>query len=150
MSSICGVDCDNCGYGKNNNCKGCNETKGCPFGKPCFVAQYILTGGKDKFEEFKKKLIDEINSLNVFGMPDITELTPLNGAFVNLNYTLPNEKTVQFLDNNEIYLGTQVESVLYNEGINKCFGVVANTSFILVSEYEENGENPELVVYKLR
>ena len=46
MKSICGADCENCGYGKNNNCKGCTETKGCPFNKQCFIAKYILTGGK--------------------------------------------------------------------------------------------------------
>lgn len=27
MKSLCGADCDNCGYGKSRNCKGCNETK---------------------------------------------------------------------------------------------------------------------------
>ena len=49
MKSICGADCSNCGYGKNNNCKGCMITKGCPFGKQCFVAKYILTGGKENY-----------------------------------------------------------------------------------------------------
>ena len=53
MESICGADCSNCGYGKNNNCKGCRITKGCPFGKQCFVAKYILTGGKENYENFK-------------------------------------------------------------------------------------------------
>ena len=32
----------------------------------------------------------------------------------------------------------------------KCFGIVANMEFILVCTYEENGENPELVIYKKR
>ena len=34
--------------------------------------------------------------------------------------------------------------------LSKLFGVLANTDFILVSTYEENGSNPELVLYKKR
>ena len=50
MESSCGADCNNCGYGKNNHCKGCKDTKGCPFGRQCFVAKYILTGGRENYE----------------------------------------------------------------------------------------------------
>ena len=32
-------------------------------------------------------------------------------------------------------------------GGERCFGVLANTDFILVSTYEKNGVNPELVLY---
>ncbi len=150
MSSICGATCEGCGFGKNNNCKGCSETKGCPFGKQCFVAKYILTGGKEKYEEFKKQLIDEINDLKVLGMPKINELNPLNGVFVNLNYPLPNGNSVKFLEDDEIYLGTQVESEFNDGELIRCFGILANMNFILVSEYGPNGDNPEIVVYKRR
>lgn len=150
MESICGVNCNNCGYGKNNNCKGCKSTNGCPFGKECFIAKYILTGGKENYELFKKQLIEEINSLNISGMPEINSLNPLNGSFVNLDYTIPNGKTVQFLDNNDIYLGTQVESIFNDDDQVRCFGILANMNFILVSEYGANGENPEIIIYKKR
>ncbi len=150
MESICGADCSKCGYGKNNNCKGCKETNGCPFGKQCFVAKYILTGGKESYELFKNQLIEEINSLNIPGMPKIKELTPLNGAFVNLNYPLPNGENVKLLNNDEIYLGNQVESEFNNGEIIRCFGILANLNFILVSEYGPNGDNPEIVIYKKR
>ena len=96
MKSICNADCDNCEYGKNNNCKGCINTNGCPFGKECFIAKYILTGGIDNYEHFKKQLIDEINSLNIPGMPKIDKLHELNGFFVNLSYPMPNGKFVKF------------------------------------------------------
>ena len=85
--AICGADCENCGYGKNNGCRGCAESKGCPFGKKCFVAGYINMGGKDCFNLFKEQLIGEFNSLNIPGMPKINELFPLNGSFVNLSYS---------------------------------------------------------------
>ena len=77
--------------------------------------------------------------------PDYDEITN-----VNLNYPIPNGKTVQFLDDNDIYLGTQVES-LFNDGeLIRCFGVLANMNFILISEYGINGENPDIIVYKKR
>ena len=33
---------------------------------------------------------------------------------------------------------------------NRCFGVLTGMDFIMVCTYEEEGENPELVVYKKR
>ena len=150
MVGICGVDCNNCGYGKNNNCKGCASTKGCPFGKQCFIAKYILTGGKGNYEIFKKNLVNEINELNIPGMPKINDLAPLNGAFVNLSYPMPNGTNVKFLDDNDIYLGNQVESEFNDGEILRCYGILANMDFILISEYGKNGENPELIMYKKR
>ena len=150
MQSICGADCNNCGYGKNNSCKGCSNTKGCPFGTECFIAKYILTGGKDSYNRFKNQLIDEINNLNISGMPKINELTPLNGTFVNLYYPLPSGQKIQLLNDSDIYLGTQVESEFNNGEIVRCFGILANMNFILVSEYGPNGDNPEIIIYKKR
>ena len=150
MESLCGADCESCGYGKNNNCKGCTVTGGCPFGKQCFVAKYILTGGKENYEMFKAQLIDEINDLKITGMPKIDELNPLNGSFVNLSYPLPNGQNVQILDDNDIYLGNQVESEFNDGETIRCFGILANMSFILVCEYGPNGDNPELIIYKKR
>lgn len=150
MKSLCGADCENCVYGKNNNCKGCMQTKGCPFGKQCFIAQYILTGGKEKFESFKKELIDEINDLKIMGMPKIENLNPLNGSFVNLSYPMPNGKYVKMLDDSEIYLGNQVECEFNDDSIIRCFGILVNMEFILISEYGPNGDNPEIVIYKKR
>jgi len=150
MESICGADCNSCGYRKNNNCKGCSESNGCPFGKQCFIAKYIKTGGIENYNVFKKQIIDEFNSLNVPGMPKINELYPLNGAYVNLSYPLPSGSAVKLLENDNIYLGNQVECE-FNEGkIIRCYGLVAGMDFLLVSEYGANGDSPELVVYKRR
>lgn len=150
MKSLCGADCDNCEYGKNNGCKGCVETQGCPFGTQCFVAKYILTGGKESYEQFKNQLIDEINEIDIPGMPKIDTLTPLNGSFVNLSYPMPNGQNVQLLKNDEVYLGNQVESEFNNGEIIRCFGILANLNFIIISEYGPNGDNPELILYKKR
>ena len=134
----------------NKKCEGCKKTNGCPFGKKCFIANYIDVGGKKEYEKFKKQLIDEINSLNIEGMSKIDELYALHGSFVNLEYTLPNGNKVKYLQDDDIYLGTQVENIFNDKELKRCFGIVANMSFILVSEYEENGLNPEIVLYKRR
>ena len=95
----------------------------------------------------KKKLIDEFNSLDIDGMSKINELYPLHGDFVNMEYELPNEKKVKFLDDNESYYGNQVECEFDNS---RCFGLVGNAHFLLVCEYDEGGKNPELIIYKRR
>lgn len=109
--------------------------------------RYKELGDGGQFEAFKKQLIDEINALGIEGMPRVEKLNALVGAYVNLAYRLPNGKQVQFLDDQTTYLGNQLESEF---GGGRCFGVLANMEFILVCTYEENGENPELVLYKKR
>ena len=150
MDSICGAECNDCEYGKNSNCQGCKNTNGCPFGRQCFVAKYILTGGKDSFEFFKKQLISEFNELQIDGMPKIKELYPLNGSFVNLSYPTPSGENVKLLNDNDIYLGTQVESEFNDGTLVRCFGLVCNMDFLLVCEYGPNGIDPELIIYKKR
>lgn len=109
--------------------------------------QYARLGGKEKFNEFKQKIIEEINTLLcVEGLPKVKDLNVLSGSFINLEYTLPNGKIVKFLNDKATYLGTQLES----EFGGRCFGIAANMDFILICNYEENGENPELVIYKKR
>ena len=109
--------------------------------------QYTNLAGAEKFEEFKKKLIDEINALHIEGMPKVEKLNALVGGYINLEYRLPNGQIVKFLDDGATYLGTQLECEF---GGDRCFGIAANMDFILVCTYEENGENPELVIYKKR
>ena len=83
-------------------------------------------------------------------MPKIEELYPLHGEFVNMEYPLPNGEHVKLLNDNEAYLGNQVECLFNDEDIKKCFGILANMNFLLVCEYEENGSNPEIIIYKKR
>lgn len=113
-----------------------------------FWKQYVGVGGKEKFEEFKQQLIEEVNTLlHVEGLPEVKDLNVLSGSFINLEYRLPNGEVVKFLDDKATYLGNQLECEF---GGDRCFGIAANMEFLLVCSYEENGENPELVVYKKR
>ena len=100
-----------------------------------------------QFEEFKKKLISEINDLNIEGMPKVEKLSALVGKYVNLEYPLPGGMKAKFLNDQTTYLGTQLESEIVN-GL--CFGVLANMEFILICTYEAEGTNPELILYKKR
>ena len=103
--------------------------------------------GAEAFASFKKQLIGEINALHIEGMPKLEKLNALVGGYINMEYQLPNGNKVKFLDDGATYLGNQLESELEK---GHCFGIAANADFILVCTYEENGENPELVVYKKR
>ena len=109
--------------------------------------KYEQLGDNGEFEEFKRKLIEEINSLHIEGMPKLEKLNALVGSYVNLEYTLPGGAKVKFLNDNTTYLGNQLESEIV-EGL--CFGVLANMDFILICTYEADGKNPELILYKKR
>lgn len=112
-----------------------------------FWQRYSELGGEEKFEEFKKQLIDEFNALKIEGLPKVESLNVLSGRFINLEYTLQNGENVKFLDDSSTYLGNQLACEF---GGDRCFGIAANMQFLLVCTYEENGENPELVIYKKR
>lgn len=45
------------------------------------------------------------------GMEKIEELYPLIGRYVNLEYTLPSGQKVKLLNDDEMYLGNQLENV---------------------------------------
>lgn len=122
MIGLCGADCSACQY--KENCRGCVETSGCPFGKQCEIAKYILVGGMDKYLEFKSGLIVELNALNIQGMEEIEELYPLVGRYVNLEYILPSGQKVKLLNDDEMYLGNQLKNV-YDESSERCYEVVA-------------------------
>lgn len=144
--SICGANCAECP--SKEACHGCAETNGCPFGKQCYVAKYILTGGMENYRTFKQGLMNEINALHVDGMETVTELYPLVGSFVNLEYPVPGG-TVKLLKDDEVYLGAQVKN-LFDDSGKTCFGVIARENFIIVCTYGENCADPELVLYKRR
>ena len=109
--------------------------------------RYDELSDNGQFEAFKNQLIEEINALHIEGMPEVTKLNALVGRYVNLKYRLPNGLCVKFLDDQTTYLGNQLESEIV-DGL--CFGVIANMEFILVSTYEADGADPELIIYKKR
>jgi len=109
--------------------------------------RYVQLGGDENFQTFKQQLIREFNELHIDGMPEVQSLNFLVGGYINLEYSLPSGQKVKFLDDNATYLGNQLECEFDGTW---CFGIAANMDFLLVCTYGENGENPELVVYKKR
>ena len=120
-------------------CGGCEKCAGHPFGGSC-----IAERNRD-FSELKQQLTEEINALGIDGLI-VDDLNLLTGAYVNLAYPLSNGTTVKFLNDKDIYLGNQME----RQDSERCYGVVADETFILVCEYGCNGANPEIVLYKRR
>ena len=109
--------------------------------------RYEELSDNGEFEAFKKQLIEEINGLQIEGLPKVERLNALVGSYVNLAYPLPSGVSVKFLNDGTTYLGTQLESEFGGE---RCFGVLANMEFILVCTYAEGGADPELLLYKKR
>ena len=109
--------------------------------------RYEELSDNGEFDAFKKQLIEEINGLQIEGLPKVEQLNALVGSYVNLAYPLPSGVSVKFLNDGTTYLGTQLESQFGGE---RCFGVLASMDFILICTYEAEGKNPELVLYKKR
>ena len=98
---------------------------------------YLNLGGKEKLDAFKKQLMDEINALQIDGMPKIEKLYALVGSQINRAYRLPSGKQMKLLEDGATYFGNRLEC---EYGGNRYFGVAANMEFILISTYEENGK----------
>lgn len=148
METICGANCGICQF--RENCRGCKTTGGRPFGGSCIAAEYIKAGGPEGYAGFKEALLKEVNSLlDANGIPQIPRadmLVELPGSFVDLAYPLPSGKAVPFLDGRKVYLGAQIEF----GDLGVCYGVVADTGFILLCSYSVNGSEPELIAYQKR
>lgn len=151
VCKCCGMNLEDCNISKETDgnfneeyCKWCYSDGDYTLD---FWKQYIKIGGIEKFDEFKKQLIEEFNALlKTEGLPRVENLNVLSGSFINLEYRLPNGNVVKFLDDKASYLGSQLEI----DGLDRCIGIAANMEFLLICSYEENGQNPELVVYKKR
>lgn len=145
MNTYCGAHCASCPYAAT--CLGCVATCGSPFGGTCVAAEYIKLGGREAYGQFKEKLLGEVNALLAAeGIGKAEKLYELTGQYVNLAYPMPSGERVKLLKDENIYLGAQVEL----PGQEQCCGVVADTTFILLARYGENGSDPELLCYHRR
>jgi len=139
--SICGADCTQCGF--ESSCKGCEASDAHPFGEPCMVADHCRKG---TYAELWQEAIAAFNALGIADLPEVTELYALRGAIVNPEYTLPGGQKAKLWNDDRIYLGNQ----LPKRGSNRCYGIAADEKYLMVSEYCENGADPEIVVFKRR
>ena len=141
MGSICGIDCGDCEL--SSGCKRCAAIDGRPFGTECMVALYCKKG-EDELCGFKERLMAAFNTLDIPNMEKVTELNALKGSFANIEYSLPNSRIVKFWDDNKIYFGNQMQK----KGSDRCYGIMADETHLMVSEYSGYGEDAEIIVFK--
>lgn len=91
----------------------------------------------------KKVFINEVNALGIEEL-HVDNLFVLQGSFINQPYNI-NGNDVRLLDDNVSYWGTQIKKA---DG--RCYGIACNESFILVSEYNHDGTDAELILLKRR
>ncbi len=147
-TAVCGLDCAECEL--RDSCEGCGV-----LGKNCMIATCCRSKGQERCEDFfkpdgkcglKEQLLSEIRALGIADMEDVTTLYALKGSFVNLEYMLPGGQKVKFWEDDKIYLGNQVGK----KGSDRCYGITADETYLLICEYGENGSDPEIVVFKRR
>lgn len=109
--------------------------------------QHDAHGDNGQFDQLRQQLLAEINALPIEGLPRVETLYALVGKDVNLAYRLPSGATVKFLDDEKTYLGNQLERT---DGKERYFGIIGSRDFLLVSTYEKDGQNPELLFYRKR
>ena len=77
-------------------------------------------------------------------MGPVTSLEALAGSYINLEYTLSGGQKVKLWDGDRVYLGYQ----LHKSGSERCYGLTADETYLMVAEYGEGGSEAELVVFK--
>ena len=107
-------------------------------------AQNAWSLGEDELCRFKKKLLAAFNALDIPDMEEVTELNALKGSFANIEYSLPNGQIVKFWDDNKIYFGNQLQK----KGSDRCYGIMADEEYLMVSEFSGYGKDAEIIVFR--
>ena len=131
------------------SCPGCAATNGHPFGKECILAACAKAKKQESCAVccacgLREELISRFNALDIPDMEKVTTLYALRGAFVNMTYKLPGGQPARFWDDDRIYLGCQLSKT----GSKRCYGLAADEKYLMVCEYDPDGTNPEIVVFK--
>lgn len=152
MKSYCGLDCSECSL--KTSCSGCTENNGRPFGGDLYACGMLhksraAKNGGHAFEapcRLKKQLIAEFNGLGIEDMEEVTDLNALQGAYINLQYTLPGGQEIRFWEDDRVYLGNQI----CKKNSERCYGLTADENYLLVCEYGPNGSDAQIVLFKKR
>ena len=92
----------------------------------------------------KENIMKQFQSLGIPELKGLTDLCELPGKFVNLEYRLPSGQTVKLLDDEKMYLGSE----MHKTGSHRCYGLAADEHYLLVCEYGDGGTEAEIVVFK--
>ncbi len=113
----------------------------------CCISKGQQSCGECSLCTLKQQILDEFNALDIANMPKVEKLYTLSGRFINLPYLLPSGQTMLMWDDSRVLLGSQLPNMANPE---RCFGLAADENFLVVSEYGENGIDPQLVMIKCR
>lgn len=161
MKTVCGLDCETCWA--RATCAGCQETYGKPYGGTCMIALCCEGKGGGRLGHaceacenrghsfdapcrLKEELCAEFNALGIPDMPPVTKLNALWGDFINLTFTLPGGQRIKIWDGRRVYLGNRLQKL----GTDHFYGLTADEHYLLVCEFDAEGAEPEIVVYKRR
>lgn len=92
----------------------------------------------------KEKFIKMFNALAIEDMEEVTELYELKGDFINLEYELPSGQKIKIWDDEKTYYGAE----LCKKNSERCYGLVASDTYLLVCEYGKEGTEAEIILYK--
>lgn len=147
--SICGTDCTACPF--SVDCDGCVRTDGHPFQGLCVIASCCASKKlsccsdcPDSPCQLKQTLIAQFNALGIEDMEPVADLNALRGSFINLAFPFPSGAAVKLWDDDKIYLGNQ----LHKKGSDRCYGIAADETWLMVCEYGCLGEDPRLLLFK--
>ncbi len=71
-------------------------------------------------------------------------LNVLPGSYINLQYTLPGGQTCKLWEDEKLYFANQLEK----KNSDRCYGLTADKTYLLVCEYGCEGADPEIVLFK--
>lgn len=89
------------------------------------------------------KIIERLKSLGMKELETIDHLNELPGDYINLLSQLPNGTMAKLLDDKKTYLACQIEK----EGSDRCYGIAADESQVVVYEYGCDGKNAIVVAW---
>lgn len=92
----------------------------------------------------QKQLVQAFRALDIPELKTLESLSELPGHFINLEYTLPNGRTVRFLEDDKTYLGSQV----HKENSDRCYGLISDGSFLFVCEYGSGGSGAQVICFQ--
>ncbi len=92
----------------------------------------------------KERILTEIKHLGIQEFEKLNSLNLLDGNYLNLEIELPNGDRAKLLDDNKKYYANQIDI----ENSDKCYGVAADESFIVVYKYGCDGADAELIQIK--
>lgn len=92
----------------------------------------------------KERILTEIKNLGIKEFEKLNSLNLLDGNYLNLEIELPNGDRAKLLDDNKKYYANQIDI----ENSDKCYGVAADESFIVVYKYGCDGADAELIQIK--